>query len=125
MQKTKAAKAKATKAPKAESFSARFKREVITPSKKAGHFVLVKYSATWCAPCKTFAPVIKRVLTDWPKVTLVTYDIDLSEMLPHLEKVNISAVPTLHLYSKGRKVADVAGTMSRAELIALLEKHCG
>lgn len=77
---------------------------------------LVKYSATWCGPCKQFAPVAKKV-TDELGVKLEDVDID-ENPTP-----GIMSVPTIRLVRSGEVVAEQVGAMSPLALKKWITSH--
>jgi len=68
-----------------------------------GHIVLVKYFATWCGPCKNFAPKYEKLANEsGPDVIATEVDID---QVPS----NIQGVPTTEVYVGGVKVDTITG----------------
>lgn len=70
---------------------------------------LVKFSATWCAPCKNVSRTIKRVQ---PEFDMVKYDeIDVDDS-PNLAKdYKIRSVPTVILFKDGEEVTRLIGNV--------------
>lgn len=68
---------------------------------KAKGLVVVKASASWCAPCKAMEPLVKSVSEKHKDVLFLSLDIDDGKDLA--TKLNISAVPTF-LFVKGGQV---------------------
>lgn len=96
---------------------------------KHGHAV-VKFTATWCAPCKTYAPVFDKVRSanKSDSVAFVTVDIDESEELA--EDLAITSVPAtvfLRADDKGKfpwfETGRVIGVLSKAELEKLVKAN--
>ena len=86
--------------------------------------VLVDFFATWCQPCKMMHPVLeqlKEALGD--KVRIIKVDVD-----KHGEtssRYGIQAVPTLMLFHKGQVLWRQSGVVSKADLLAVINRYLG
>jgi thioredoxin 1 len=69
--------------------------------------VLATFTAKWCGPCKTMAPLVDALATATPNVTFVRVDVDQDADL--MAKLDINTVPTFQLYWHGRKTGEIAG----------------
>lgn len=73
--------------------------------------VLVKFSASWCQPCKALAKVIEE---NPPEIPVIEIDIDDS---PELAKqYNVRGVPTLVLVEDGDEVKRKIGALTVSQL---------
>lgn len=70
---------------------------------------LVKYSATWCGPCKQFAPVAEKVTRE---LGIELEDVDIDEN----PTPGIMSVPTIRLVRGGEVLGEQAGAMSPVAL---------
>ena len=68
---------------------------------------LLKFSASWCQPCKALAGNLKYV--DFGDVTLKEYDIE--ENTEEANKFSIRGVPTLVLLEDGIEVKRKSGVL--------------
>jgi thioredoxin 1 len=68
---------------------------------------LLKFSASWCQPCKALAGNLKYV--DFGDVTLKEYDIE--ENTEEATKFAIRGVPTLVLIKDGKEVKRKSGVL--------------
>lgn len=75
--------------------------------------LLIRFSATWCGPCKAYAPVLAEYAKD-KNALLETVDIDQRPDL--VEKYGIKSVPTTILLDEGEEVARIQGARSRSVL---------
>lgn len=80
--------------------------------------VVVDFFATWCGPCRMFAPVYEEVSNQFNTVTFLKVDIDEIENLP--KKYGIMSVPTLLLFENGQVTKQTSGYMEKEELIEFL-----
>lgn len=68
---------------------------------------LVKFAATWCAPCKTVANTIKRVQPEFSSVKFHEVDVDDH---PNLAKdYKIRSVPTVIVFRNGEEITRIIG----------------
>jgi thioredoxin len=68
----------------------------------------LKFSARWCAPCRTVAPLVERYAEEHKDVKLMSFDIDKDEEITSL--FGITAVPTFLFFRRGVLAATVRGT---------------
>ena len=70
---------------------------------------LVKFAATWCAPCKIVARTIERVKSEFTDVKFQDVDVDDH---PNLAKdYKIRSVPTVILFRNGEEITRVVGSI--------------
>ena len=83
--------------------------------------VLVDFSAEWCGPCKSLAPIVESLAAEYNgRVKFVQMDIDENRQTP--SSFGIMAVPTLILFKDGEVVDKVTGFKPKAVLSQHLEK---
>ncbi|MCC6555519.1 MAG: thioredoxin [Polyangiaceae bacterium] len=93
-----------------------FEREVLRSELP----VLIDFTATWCAPCKTVAPEVEAIARELQgKAKVVKVDIDKSKRIA--TSLRIQAVPTFMVFHRGRPVAADQGVLRRAQLREMLD----
>ncbi|MBK6951188.1 MAG: thioredoxin [Crocinitomicaceae bacterium] len=84
--------------------------------------VLVDFSAAWCGPCQTLAPILDQVAKKvGSKAKIVKIDVDKNQSLAG--KLNVRGVPTLILYKNGSQVWRQSGVVPANQLVKLIEQY--
>ncbi len=84
--------------------------------------VLVDFFATWCQPCKMMHPVLEQLKdTVGDKVRIIKVDVDKHGQTA--AQYGIQAVPTLMLFRKGQTLWRQSGMMSKADLLAVIDRN--
>ena len=84
--------------------------------------VLVDFSAEWCGPCQTLAPILKEVKEYFgDQLAVIKIDVDKNQALAR--NFSVQGVPTLILYKDGEQVWRQSGLLMKADLIKLIEQY--
>jgi thioredoxin 1 len=84
--------------------------------------LLVDFSAAWCGPCQTLAPILDQVAKKvGNKAKIVKIDVDKNQALAG--KLNVRGVPTLILYKNGSQVWRQSGVVPANQLVKLIEQY--
>ena len=95
-----------------------FEQEVL----QADQPVLVDFWAAWCGPCRTIAPTVEAIATEYAgKAKVGKVNVDENSSTPG--RYNIRGIPTLLLFKGGEVREQVVGVTSRDELENLLKKY--
>lgn len=73
----------------------------------ADSLVVIDWTATWCGPCKTMAPVFAQLSDEHPDVVFLKVDVD--ELPASASEANVKAMPTFHFLRHNKLVAELAG----------------
>ena len=87
-----------------------FENEVLNSNTK----VLVDFNADWCGPCKMLKPIIDEIAEEKTDLKIVSINIDDEDELS--EEYNVSSIPCLVLFDKGKELKRNVGLMSKDDL---------
>lgn len=68
----------------------------------------IKFSATWCGPCKHMEPTVEKLANEFSTATFLAVDIDEAPEL--VQKYKIRTLPTLVIIKDGQEVERVIGS---------------
>jgi len=82
--------------------------------------VVMKFTATWCGPCKKSTPLVNKLFSTIPNnVSMVIVDIDKGRDIS--SSMKIKSVPTLYNFINGQPMDCVTGSNAQA-IISFFKK---
>ena len=97
-----------------------FESEVINSDQP----VLVDFWATWCGPCRTIAPTIEEIASDYDgKAKVVKLDVDNNPQTAM--KYGIRSIPSLLFFKDGKPVDQMVGVVPKKVLAEKLDALAG
>lgn len=82
--------------------------------------VLVDFWASWCGPCRSFAPTFSAASENHPDVVFAKVDTEAEQQLA--AAAQIRSIPTLMAFTKGTLVFNQAGALPPAALEHLVQQ---
>jgi thioredoxin 1 len=84
--------------------------------------VLIDFWAVWCGPCRTIAPVVEEIASEYDgKLKVGKMDVDNNSQTPLT--YGIRSIPTLMVFKGGKVVEQIIGAMPKKNLLDKLTPH--
>ncbi|GAA3829694.1 thioredoxin [Streptomyces chiangmaiensis] len=82
--------------------------------------VLVEFWAAWCGPCRTVAPVLEEIASEYG-ASLTVAKLNVDENPAVAARYGVLSIPTMKLFKGGKVIKTIAGARPKADL----EKELG
>lgn len=89
----------------------------------SNEFVVGKFSAEWCGPCKAIAPKIAKMSVEYPGVKFLHIDVDQQVEVKTHHKIN--CMPTFLFWKNGTKLDEKIEGGNVAQIYAMLKQEAG
>ena len=83
--------------------------------------VVVKFTASWCAPCRAFNPILLEAEKDHPHITFYEVDVEADPELA--EDYEVRSLPTTLIFKDGIVEGTAKGLVTKTVLYAVLGKY--
>ena len=83
--------------------------------------VLIKFTATWCRPCQTIAPLYKNLASTSEHIHFLELDVDNKDVAGIKKQANVGPIPDVQLWQGNKKIDGHIGA-NKNKLNALVEK---
>ncbi|STD06917.1 Thioredoxin [Dermatophilus congolensis] len=84
----------------------------------ATNIVLIDFWASWCGPCRQFAPIFEQVSEKHEDITFAKLDTEAEQSIA--AAANITSIPTIMIVKEGIPVFSQAGALSAPALEDLI-----
>ncbi|GAB2300785.1 hypothetical protein Dimus_034821 [Dionaea muscipula] len=81
--------------------------EKLSQASREGKIVIANFSAAWCGPCKTVAPLYSELSQKYPSLMFLTIDVD--EVSELSTSWDIRATPTFFFLRDGQQIDKLVG----------------
>jgi thioredoxin 1 len=90
---------------------------------KENSLVAIKFSAVWCAPCKSLGVIYDKMAEEFRNITFKHVDVDDQPSLA--KEYKIRSVPTVILLKEGQEIDRLVGAVTAGALRKSLRDFIG
>lgn len=87
--------------------------------------VVAYFSASWCGPCRAFAPVFEEVAKELGSSSILFLKLDTDNAPKASEKYRITSIPTILFFNEGKQVRSVSGVQKKEDLVQAVKQLKG
>jgi len=82
---------------------------------------IIRFTASWCGPCKMLAPIFGEVQNEVSGVSFETVDVDTNK--DRATQYSVSSVPTVVIEKDGQVVNRFSGVKPKNAIISLINQY--
>jgi thioredoxin 2 len=75
---------------------------------------VIRFTASWCGPCKVYAPTFEKIASQTPGVEFQTIDVDSGD--PRIIEYGIRGIPTTVIIENNGTPKRISGNLSENQL---------
>ena len=83
--------------------------------------VMIDFWASWCGPCRMLAPIYEEIAKEL-KDEVMFAKLNVDENAEIAGQYHVASIPTFIVFKKGQVTARRTGTMSKEDILNLLEQ---
>jgi thioredoxin 1 len=82
---------------------------------------IIRFTASWCGPCKMLAPIFGEIQNEVSGVSFETVDVDINKS--KASQYSVSSVPTVIIEKDGQVVNRFSGVKPKNAIISLINQY--
>jgi thioredoxin 1 len=82
---------------------------------------VIRFTASWCGPCKMLAPIFGEVQNEVSDVMFETIDVDVNK--DKSSQYSVSSVPTVIIEKDGQIVNRFSGVKPKTAIVSLINQY--
>ncbi|MDD6237460.1 MAG: thioredoxin [Clostridiales bacterium] len=83
--------------------------------------VMIDFWASWCGPCRMLAPIYEEIANELKDEAMFA-KLNVDENAEVAGQYHVVSIPTIIVFKKGQVTARRTGTMSKEDILNLLEQ---